>query len=137
MTRFLIFFLLTGVFFVGCKRDEPIAPDLSGKHHIVSPDSNGVIIASIGDTVEIKILNNGYDGGYRWFHTIDFNPTIASIINYNYEPADSGLYGAPVYEIWRYLALQTGTDNIFFELYQPWIVPHNVIATKTFYLTVQ
>ena len=133
-----IFLLLIIIFGIGCKRDQPMGPPNKSKS--VFPDSTGNILASAGDTIVIKILNTGSDGGYAWYHTIDFNPTIAGFIDYHYEiinPIDTAWYGGSEYEIWRYSALLHGSSMIFFELYQHWVVPHQVYANKTFYLTVQ
>jgi hypothetical protein len=89
----------------------------------------------VGDTAEIKILNEASDGGYRCYVTIMSDSTIASLVSYS-TALSSDARGAPVYETWRYRLNHTGNDIVILKLYRPWDAG-NVIATKSIYLSVQ
>jgi predicted secreted protein len=97
--------------------------------------TNVDISGHIGDIIEIKILNESSDAGYRWNVTTDFNSTIASLISFTTEHS-SDVPGAPMYEIWRYYLNNQGIDTLTLKLYRPWEA-QNVIGIKSFYLTVQ
>jgi predicted secreted protein len=138
MNRSFIF-LFTVIFFLGCNNNKTAKPIASaGINKFVYPDENGKIMAQIGDTVEIKILNTASDGGYWWNITANSDSTIAPLINFRTESSDttSKLDGTPTYEIWHFLATKNGTDTLKLVLNRKW-EPQKIIETKYFYLTVQ
>jgi predicted secreted protein len=108
-----------------------------GRNPIYQTDdyTNVNLLGHIGDTAEIKILNEGSDGGYWWNVTTELDSTIASLISFSTAPSSNAI-GAPMYEIWRYRLNNQGYDTLTLKLYRSWDAV-NVIGTKSFYLTVQ
>ncbi len=128
---FVLFLLV-----IGCKNtnsDNPVNPAKTG---YPVPDSNGNISARLGDTIEIKILNSSYDGGYSWNISTNFDSTIARFISYKtVYTGDPGMEGAPTYEIWHYFAVKKGSSTLQMKSFRVF-EPASIIGNKSYFLTV-
>jgi len=137
MRYFSFILCLFLLFFFACKKDvtsNPVQPILN--NNFKAPDSNGAISASVGDTIQIKILNTASDAGYWWNITTNFDSTISKLISFNTEYTGApGIDGAPTNEIWLYKALHSGASSLTMKLYRSW-EPDSIISTKSFNLTV-
>ena len=122
------------VLLLSCNNDNSIDPISTG--NIARPDTNGNIQALIGDTIEIKILNSSYDGGYSWKIINEFSPSTARFINYKtIYTGEYHIMGAPTFEIWRYYALSEGKIQLTMNLDRSF-EQNSVISTRTYILNV-
>ncbi len=137
MRYFAFIFGLFLLFFVACKKDDtsnPVQP--THNDNFVLPDSSGTISASVGDTIQIKILNTASDGGYWWYVTTNFDSTISTLISFNTENTGSPeIIGGPTNEIWLYKVVHAGATSLTMKLYRSW-EPDTIISTKTFNLII-
>lgn len=137
MIRFCFISCVLFLFVIGCNKSNSGNPVDPAKTNIVRPDSNGNISAHPGDTIEIKILNNAYDGGYSWNITTNFDSTIAEFVSYKTEYTGApNIDGAPSYEIRQYFAIKEGSTTLLLKLYRVF-EPANIIGIKSYYLTVK
>ena len=129
---FILFLLATG-----CNKSNSGNPVTPGKYSFTLPDSNGNISAKPGDTIEIKILNSAYDGGYSWNISSNFDSTIAKFVSYKTEyTGGPNIDGAPTYEIWHYYAIKEGIAVLILKLYRVF-EPAKIIGDKSYNLTVK
>ena len=136
MNRNLTIFLIAFSLVIGCKREEKKNKESLTVKTCVYPDLTGHIQAHIGDTIQIKLIDSLYDGGYEWTIKHDFSSTIANFLNYwTVYTGDTGITGAPMLELWRYHAIAVGNDTLILNLCQPW-QPNIIHDTKSFYLKV-
>lgn len=131
MIRFICILFVLFLFVFNC---NPVNPSQSD-NYVQLDTTSGNILAKIGDTFEIRILNGSSDGGYWWYVTTEFDSTIARLVTFKTEPSSDAV-GAPTYEIWLYNAIKQGNDTLRLKLYRSWD-SMNIIATKSFNLTVQ
>ena len=150
--RILLLGSLTLIILFACTKNatnNPAAPRQNVAPKTVVPDSNGNITAKSGDTLEIKILNPGYDGAYTWHVTSNFDSSIAIYESYKLESANckgdtfdstTGRWiifaGCAAYEIWRYNILSVGQSTIELKWYRSF-EPDSIMGSKTFSLLVE
>jgi len=138
MFKIMVFVATSFLSFAACtdKDDNNIVSPTSSNNFTI-PDSNGRIIAKVGDTIQVKILNTSSDGGYWWNITTEFDSTIAKLISFKSEYTGSaGITGAPTNQIWLFQAMRNSVDTLELKLYQSW-EPENIIDSLSYILTIQ
>jgi hypothetical protein len=86
-------------------------------HKILVQDS---AVVHVGDTIEVKILNTGADGGFWWDILFPFDSTIIVLDTFTtqytgtMDSAGHMIIGAPIYEIWDFIAIDTGRTSCTF-----------------------
>ena len=90
-----------------------------------------------GEQFEISLYNAGFDGGYYWKFVDEFSNDIIEYVDYRAEPVNPGLFGSPVYEIWKYDASGTGKTCATLDLKRPWLEDEPPVETKNIVVIVE
>ncbi|MBM2813885.1 MAG: Chagasin family peptidase inhibitor [Ignavibacteria bacterium] len=130
--KFILCILL--ILLLNCNISYSVNPTPTG--NIARPDTNGLISSKLGDTIELKILNTAFDGGYTWNIISNFDSSKAKYITHKTKYTGTrGIDGAPMYEIWNFYALNEGNTTLLMKLFRVF-EPKDIISSKIYQLTI-